>query len=73
MQSYERVAREVANEGFDAMTKHGPLKSPHDGHSVIEEEYDEFWDAIKADDIPQAVIEARHLAAMAIKFILAYG
>jgi hypothetical protein len=44
--------------------------SPRHLHSIIEEEYDEFWDAIKADDFPHAEKECIQLAAMALRYLI---
>jgi len=38
--------------------------------SMIEEEYDEFWAAIKADDFAQARREVLQLAAMCLAYLL---
>ena len=53
-----------------ATKKHGPFVSARHGHSAIEEEYDEFWDAIKADDIEHAKVEAIQTAAMCLRFLM---
>ena len=70
MTKFDKICKEIKDELHRSNKLHGGFSSARAGHSIIEEEYDEFWEAIKADDIPHAVIEAKQLAAMAIKFIL---
>lgn len=55
-----------------AMIKHAPMHSPHEGHSVIEEEFEELWDHVKADTgrTPAARKEALQLAAMAVRYVI---
>src|SRR5208337_654422 len=43
-----RIANEVTREVVRATQMYLPLNSPHEAHSVIEEEFDEFWDEVKA-------------------------
>lgn len=73
MTRFNRICKEIGAELDRSIELHGEFTSARAGHSIIEEEYDEFWEAIKVDDIPHAVIEAKQLAAMAIKFILLCG
>lgn len=53
-----------------------PLNSPHEAHSVIEEEYDEFWDAVRLNPrknperLEKCKEEAIHLAATALRFLV---
>lgn len=37
----------VGDEAFNAASKHKPMHSHHEAHSVIEEEFDEYWDLVK--------------------------
>lgn len=65
---------EVAREVSRANTKHGPnLHSRHDGHSVILEEMDEFWDNVKANKHKEALEEVTQVAAMAVKYLMCFG
>ena len=41
--SLEQIRNEVAR----AVNLHGPINSLHEAHSVIEEEFDEFWEQVK--------------------------
>jgi hypothetical protein len=40
---------DIRNEVADAVNAHGPLQSLHEAHSVILEEFDEFWDQVKVN------------------------
>lgn len=56
-----------------AERKHGLMfASPHEAHSVIEEEYEELWEHVRADTgrTSDAGEEASHLAAMAVKYMI---
>lgn len=66
------VLIDVMKELMRATMKHGPQKSPHEGASVLREEYEELWDHVKADTgrSPEARAEAIQLAAMAVRYIL---
>lgn len=57
-------------ELFRARQHHKPIHSAHEGASVIREEWDELWDAVKGDDLRAACAEAVQIAAMALRFIL---
>lgn len=63
---------ELAVELHRAIERHGPMNSPHEGHSVILEELDELWDHVKADTgrSPEARHEALQVAAMALRYIV---
>jgi hypothetical protein len=53
--------------------KHGLMfASPHEGHSVIDEERDELWEHVKADTGRSSLAgkEACQIAAMAIKYMI---
>ena len=62
----------VRDELNRAMSKHDPIRSPHEGYAVILEEVDELWDEVKAQLYypPSAYKEALQIAAMAIRFIV---
>ena len=57
-----------------ATRKFGPFLSLHEGHSVIEEEFDELWDEIKRlgphGCDAKLKHEATQLAAMALRFLV---
>lgn len=64
------VTREL---GF-ALEKHGRIKSAHEGYAVMLEELDEVkawvWKQSWARDHYRMRLEAAHVAAMAIRFII---
>lgn len=64
----------VAVELEEAMSKHAPLNSAHEGWAVIAEEVDELWDEVKkkrADRNREKMhAEAKQIAAMAVRFML---
>ena len=47
MLNISSIAAEVEAEVLRATRLHAPMNSPHEAHSVIEEEFDEFWDEVK--------------------------
>lgn len=65
----ERIFNEVYAELQRAEKKHSPINSSHEAYGVMQEEFDEMWNAIKKDDLIQARAEALSVAAMAIRFI----
>lgn len=65
------VAQEMLEELRRAQDgPHDPINSGHEGHSVILEELEELWDAVKADRIDHAIEEAIQVGAMAMRFVL---
>lgn len=60
----------VGIELRSAMRKFAPFASAHEGKAVIEEELDELWDAVKANDVSHARREAVQVAAMAVRFLV---
>ena len=71
MAKVDQVLREVRAEVARAILIYPPMNSTHEGHSVIEEEFDELWDEIKANkgrDEP-AMVEAIQLAAMGVRYV----
>lgn len=70
------IAGQVYNEVNRACDLHTSMHSPHEADSVIREEYEEFWDEVKAfnlpkgrDTRPRMREELIQLAAMAIRAI----
>jgi hypothetical protein len=68
----EQVMDEMMTALKSAMIKHAPMHSPHEGCSVLREEFEELWDHVKADTgrSPEARKEAIQVAAMAIRYVL---
>lgn len=64
----------VDNEIQEATGKFGPMASPHEGIAVIREEYieleKEVFKQFTARDTGKMRKEAKHLAAMAIRFMM---
>lgn len=65
----EQSAQLIIEEVQRAEAKHPNWDGIRHGHSVIEEEYIEFRDAVFADDHEQAFKEAVQLGAMALRYI----
>lgn len=65
-----RVKAELAR----SFAKHGGMASPHEGSSVIREEFEELWEHVRRDTgkSADAIKEAAQLAAMAVKYILSF-
>lgn len=62
---------EVALEYFTAISKFPPMKSPHEGAAIIQEEWDELWEEIKKQQTADKMREeAKQVAAMAIRFMV---
>jgi hypothetical protein len=72
-----RITSEVHSEVLRATSIHDPMNSPHEAESVIREEFEEYWDEVKAynprkpgrDTRPRQREELIQLAAMAIRAI----
>lgn len=43
----EEVFEKVKGELRAAMVSYPPMYSPHEAHSIIREEFEEFWDEVK--------------------------
>lgn len=50
-------ADEVRDELVRARIQHAPIHSLHEGHSVLLEEVEEFWDEVKGHD-PERLLKA---------------
>lgn len=61
----------ILDEHWRATKKFKRLNSPHEGHAVIREEFDELWDEIKRRNHDYAAMEkeAVQLGAMVIRFL----
>lgn len=68
----DSVLAEIRVEVQKALTKHAPIHSPHEGSSVIREEFEELWAHVMADTgrTSAARKEALQVAAMGIRYIL---
>jgi hypothetical protein len=70
VKDWSLVATQVHDELARAQAKFESFKNAHEGHSVIREEFDEFWEEVKSNNLPRARRECVQLAAMAIRFLL---
>lgn len=71
LEAFEVIVEAVRDELLDATESFGRFASYHEGIAIIREEFDELWDEIKGGQNPvQLFIEAKQLAAMAIRFIM---
>jgi len=66
------LLKQVGDEVLQAVVKFPPFASPHEGKAIIEEELDELWEEIKANQgrSPNAHVEAKQVAAMAVRYML---
>ena len=61
----------VSTELDKAQVDFASFNNYHEGWAVIKEEFDELWDEIKGEQRkPQLELEAKQVAAMAIRFLL---
>ena len=59
----------IVTEHEKATAKFGSFNNYHEGYAVILEELDELWDEIKGEQRkPQLELEAKQVAAMALRF-----
>ena len=69
-------AIQLVNQEYDiASQKFGPMCSPHEGLAIIEEEFEELkWEVFSHHNSvgreDRMCIEAKHLATMAIRFMV---
>ena len=71
----DRLLGDVKWSLQQAIKKHAPMHSVHEGYAVILEEVDELWDEVKRQTIDDGAMrkEALHVAAMAVRFLLDIG
>lgn len=69
--SQKETARRISCELSRAYAKHGRLPwGRHEFYAILKEEVDELWDAIKADDPQEKVIEeAIQVASMVFRYL----
>ncbi len=70
----DTVIAEVRTELERAVALYPSMHSAHEGHSIIEEEYEELWEHVRFKPARRVISsmrgEAIQLAAMAIRFAL---
>lgn len=59
----------IRSEAIRARKIHEPFHSIREAHSVLQEEYEEFWDDVKADRLNPAIAEAIQVGAVAARII----
>ncbi len=64
---------QITDEFTEATNKFGAFNSTHEGYAVIQEELDELWDAVKSNDPVKAIVEAKQVGAMALRFMYDIG
>lgn len=68
------VVNDVVREYVAASQTFPPFNSAHEGYAVLKEEVDELWDEIKKNPRRRSkrdmYLEAKQVAAMAIRFML---
>ncbi len=60
----------ILNEYYRAANQHPSFTTAHHGKAVIEEELDELWDHIKADNLEDSLREAIQVGAMALRYLV---
>ncbi len=64
----------IFKEYLHASEKFPPFHSPHEGESVIREEFEELWEEIKKKQTDRSLIlmrgECIQLGAMALRFLV---
>lgn len=64
------VSALIVREVNLSLAKHGPLKSVHEGLGVMYEEFDEYTDAVRANDPDNIAEELVQIAAVAIRALI---
>lgn len=65
----EKAIVAAVEEAVGTLEEHGPFHSAHEAYAVLLEEVDELWEAIRANDLNNAIEEATQVAAMALRFL----
>lgn len=66
---HEINLQRISREALRAEGLHPKFNSPHEAYAVIKEEEEEFWDAIKANDLEHARLEVTQLGAMCLRYL----
>ena len=64
----QEAVNEATKRAWSALHKYGPIASTQEAMGVALEEWDEFRDAIRSNDIAAAQSEALDLAAVLLRF-----
>ena len=80
IETFHDLALQVAMEATRAADIYSPMNGPHEAYAIIKEEFEEFWDEVKAFSIPKGRdtranmrIELIQTAAMCIRTIKDLG
>lgn len=63
----------VTAEMDTASKKYGPFHNSHEHYAVLQEEVDEWWDAVKGNIADCCQYELLQVAAVALRYILENG
>lgn len=66
----DAVLKAIKLEYAAARTKFPPMYNPHEGMSIIREEFEEAWDEVKHNHIYASKQEMLQVAAMALAYLL---
>lgn len=73
MNPLDQAFADVRKEVEKAVDRYEPMRSAHEGHSILREEVEELWEHVKRRQGWRSIDEMRHeavqVAAMAIRFI----
>lgn len=71
-EALQAILNDIHAELIKARAKHAPMRSPHEGISVIREEFEELWEHVRADtgQTPAARKEAIQAATMLVAYVL---
>jgi hypothetical protein len=67
LQRLDAILAAVRHEVIRAACLHGPMHTHHEAYAVILEEFQEYWEDVRRDDIPAARKELKEVAAMAVR------
>ncbi len=67
------ITQRLLKEEADGLEQFGFYNSRHEAYALMLEEMDELWDEIKANNHGTDVIEARQVAALALRFVREFG
>lgn len=60
----------VTKEMQWAYEKHGPYHNAHEQYAVMQEEVDEWWQAVKGNYSDSALYELIQVAAVALRYVI---
>jgi len=63
----------ITGEMDAASKKYGPFHNSHEHYAVLQEEVDEWWDAVKGNMADCCQYELLQIAAVALRYILENG